>query len=209
MLGEAMAAGAAAAIGINENAGIDYLVRTYSMTLNRRLFAVMFATLFALFTSSGYARDGHWGSHPRAPHSGKAYGSGNAYYGGKPHYYRSGGWGVSIGFPLYWPSYTYWPYYSYPPYYYSPPLVAAPATPPVYIEQGSDSPMPPADATAWNYCPASKSYYPHVKQCPSGWQRIAPQPLGQEPGYWYYCDKPAGYYPYVIECQGIWKQLAP
>jgi hypothetical protein len=28
----------------------------------------------------------------------------------------------------------------------------------------------------WYYCERSKSYYPYVKECPSGWTRVAPQP---------------------------------
>ncbi len=28
----------------------------------------------------------------------------------------------------------------------------------------------------WYYCAESKTYYPYVKECPGGWQRVTPQP---------------------------------
>ena len=70
-----------------------------------------------------------------------------------------------------------WPYpapYYYPPYYYPPPVMAAPATPPLYIERDA-SPSPQASAY-WYYCARPSGYYPYVKQCPGGWQPVAPQP---------------------------------
>jgi hypothetical protein len=92
--------------------------------------------------------------------------------------------GVYIGAPFY--PYYYSPYY-YPPYYY-PPVVVAPATPPVYIEQPAQpqpqlQQLPPAapqqPATGWwYYCAEGQGYYPYVKQCPGGWQQVAPQPQG-------------------------------
>ena len=38
-----------------------------------------------------------------------------------------------------------------------------------YIEQSQ-----PADS--WYYCADSKAYYPYVKDCPGGWQRVSPTP---------------------------------
>jgi hypothetical protein len=89
--------------------------------------------------------------------------------------------GIGVGFPGFWPGY-YPPYYpsypSYPSYYY-PPVVTAPAAPPVYVEQGTSQAAPaPAQANNnwWYYCAESQAYYPYVKQCAAGWQRVAPQP---------------------------------
>jgi hypothetical protein len=80
--------------------------------------------------------------------------------------------GVFVG-PGYWyPP----PYYAYPPYYapyYYPPAVAAPQT---YVEQGFAQPAPAQAQGYWYYCEGSKAYYPYVKECPAGWQRVAPQP---------------------------------
>ena len=113
--------------------------------------------------------------------------------------------GIGVGFgapfaayPFYRP-YYYSPFY-YPPYSY-PPIVVVPAVPPappVYIEQLQVLPpmhqqapvAPPAPQTfqppgesapqssgnLWYFCPDSKTYYPYVKECPSAWQPVTPQP---------------------------------
>jgi hypothetical protein len=72
------------------------------------------------------------------------------------------------------------PYY-YPTYY--PPVVVSPPAPQVYIEPPlTTTPAVPAEPNAamtgnyWYYCAATKTYYPYVKECPSGWQRVSPQP---------------------------------
>lgn len=82
--------------------------------------------------------------------------------------------GPGYGYPP--PYYGYAPYY-YPPYYY-PPVVPAPVSPPTYIEQGVAQPAPALPQGYWFYCGESKAYYPYVKECPGGWQRVAPQPAG-------------------------------
>jgi len=78
--------------------------------------------------------------------------------------------GVVVGAPFY--PWYYPPYYS--PYYY-PPAVAAPAGTQTYIEQGGAQ-AAPAQSSYWYYCAESKTYYPYVKECPGGWQRVTPQP---------------------------------
>jgi hypothetical protein len=79
--------------------------------------------------------------------------------------------GVFVGGPAFW---YYPPPYYYPPYY---PPVVQPAAPPVYVEQGSAQSAPaPSQGNWWYYCAAAKAYYPYVKECPAGWQRVAPQP---------------------------------
>lgn len=90
--------------------------------------------------------------------------------------------GVMIG--------PYWgaPWHYPPPYYsgYYPQVVVRPQAPQVYIEQepAPAAPLPPAPAAAapanyWYYCAAARGYYPYVKECPSGWQKVLPQPSGQ------------------------------
>ena len=79
--------------------------------------------------------------------------------------------GFNFGVPLYPPAY-YYP----APAYYPPALVAVPAAPPVYVEQGQQS--APQGADFWYYCPDAKAYYPYVKECPSSWQRVSPRPAG-------------------------------
>lgn len=80
--------------------------------------------------------------------------------------------GVVVGIPLGPPV-----YYHSPTYYAYPPVVTVQAPPPVYIEQsnGRDD----LDETPdywWYYCPMPQGYYPYVKRCPQGWQRVSPRP---------------------------------
>jgi len=96
--------------------------------------------------------------------------------------------GVSVGVPLGWgyssPSYYSPSYYSpyYSPYYpaapqyypyYTPQVVVQPA--PVYVER-ADVQAAPAAQDYWYYCAPAKGYYPYVRECPSEWQAVAPQP---------------------------------
>jgi hypothetical protein len=71
------------------------------------------------------------------------------------------------------------------PYYYPyPPAVAVPVPVPVqpqeYVEQGQSAPAPapaaaePSNGT-WYYCDDSRTYYPYVKSCSSGWRPVPAQ----------------------------------
>ena len=86
--------------------------------------------------------------------------------------------GIPIGGYPYYPPYGPYPYgpYYYPPYYPAPVVVQQPPT--VYIEQPTPQTQPqPAQPQGWWYfCNESRAYYPYVKECPGGWQRVAPQP---------------------------------
>jgi hypothetical protein len=82
--------------------------------------------------------------------------------------------GFHFGAPFYWG--PYWsPWWYHPaPYYYHPAPAYVPAQPTTYIEQGS---APAGDSGGWwYYCDTSRGYYPYVKECPSGWQRVPPAP---------------------------------
>ena len=87
--------------------------------------------------------------------------------------------GIGLGVPVYGGYGYYGPYYRPYPYYYPPPYVA-PAAPPVYIERGDPQGAAPApqqqSQSYWYYCADSKTYYPYVRECPGGWQRVPPQP---------------------------------
>lgn len=93
-----------------------------------------------------------------------------------------GHFSVVIG-PYWGPWYYPPPPYYYPPYY--PPVVVERPAPPVYIEQPPPAAAPAVPAPApqatnyWYYCAAAKGYYPYVKECPGGWQKVLPQPPGQ------------------------------
>lgn len=79
--------------------------------------------------------------------------------------------GVVIGAPLLWPYYP-GPYYPGP--YYYPPVISLPSSPPVYIEQ-----EPLFAQQYWYFCRNPQGYYPYVKQCPSDWLQVVPQPAGK------------------------------
>lgn len=98
----------------------------------------------------------------------------------------SGAWahgrvGVGVYFGPYWGP-APWYYYPPPPRYYYPPevIVVPPPEPTVYIEQapvvqqGEVPPPPPQQY--WYYCAQSQAYYPAVKECPAGWQKVLPRP---------------------------------
>ena len=130
------------------------------MKTTRNAFAVVLVLIGALAAESALAQ----GPYRRG------------YYGGG-HWHTS--LGISIGVPIGGFAFGYPPYYAPFPYYY-PAYYPAPVVvqqPPVYIEQ-SPAPMaqPSAPAGYWYYCASAGAYYPYVKECPTGWQRVAPQP---------------------------------
>ncbi len=91
--------------------------------------------------------------------------------------------GVYVG-PYWGPAWYYPPpaRYYYPPYYA--PVIIERQAPPVYVEQPVPAPGPASAATAapanwWYYCEGAGGYYPYVRECPGGWQRVSPQPPGQ------------------------------
>lgn len=98
-------------------------------------------------------------------------------HGGHGGYGGHGGHGLSLGLHYGAPFAWYDPYYYPPRYYYPPAVVAAPASPPVYVERG-DAPAEQAQ-NWWYYCKESRAYYPYVKACPAGWQRVSPTPPAQ------------------------------
>ena len=81
--------------------------------------------------------------------------------------------GFNFGFPGYYPA----PYYSYPAYYYPAPVYyPSPVIvqqPPVYTERQE---VAPGAQNYWYYCAATRGYYPYVKECPGGWQKVPPAP---------------------------------
>ena len=83
------------------------------------------------------------------------------------------GVGFGFGYPVWGPPWGpwYWP----PPYYYPVPVVVR-TQPVTYVEQRSAPAPASAGGAWWYYCDGSKGYYPYVKECPSGWQRVSPVP---------------------------------
>lgn len=70
----------------------------------------------------------------------------------------------------------YWgPWYVPPPAYYYPPAPVVIERPnPIYLQPQ------PAPIGYWYYCRPANAYYPYVNECPSGWEKVLPQPPGQQ-----------------------------
>jgi len=140
-----------------------------------KMVAVLMLLVFGAASGSVMARGGHGGGgHGGGGHFSGGYG----HAGGYGHGYGYGvGFGISLGVPLYWPGYYpgYYPYpYTYPgpDYSYPGPAVAPSGG---YVEQGYPQ-AAPAPQQDWYYCPNSNAYYPYVRECPGGWQRVPSQP---------------------------------
>lgn len=105
--------------------------------------------------------------------------AGNAWAGG---WHGRGSVGIYVGPGAYWGPPVHRPYYYpgpffYPTPYYAPaPIIIERAPPPVYIEQADVVEESPEATNYWHYCRESKAYYPYVKECPAGWQKVLPQP---------------------------------
>ena len=77
---------------------------------------------------------------------------------------------VGVGFASPWP--WYYPPAYYP--YYQPVVYETQPTTTTYIEQSGTAAAEPSGW--WYYCDASRAYYPYVKECPNGWQRVPAVP---------------------------------
>lgn len=63
-----------------------------------------------------------------------------------------------------------WPAFVYPaPIYTPPPVIVREAPQPIYLQ-------PQQTRQYWYYCREAEGYYPYVKNCPGGWQKVVPAP---------------------------------
>ena len=86
------------------------------------------------------------------------------------------GVGFSFGFPGYWYGPGPWYYPPAYPYPYSPAYY--PAAPAAYVEQGGPQVSAQPQDQWWYYCEGARAFYPYVRECAGGWQRVAPTPPG-------------------------------
>jgi hypothetical protein len=154
----------------------------------RKLMLIFAIALFGSAVVTDLALAQRPGGRPGGPPPG-----GHGYSGGHSHarvgvgvYFGPGWWGPGPYWGPYWGGYWgsgYWgsPYWGSPywgaPYYY-PPVVVQQA-PQTYVERdpAPATPAPPQQTQQWwYYCPGANAYYPYVKECPGGWQRVSPQP---------------------------------
>ena len=95
--------------------------------------------------------------------------------GGRHHHHHHGHGRLSIGLhfgaPLLWHAWPSYGWYVPPPVVYAP--VVVPSSPPVYVERDD---APARESGWWYYCEATRGYYPYVKECPQGWQKVPPAP---------------------------------
>jgi len=69
------------------------------------------------------------------------------------------------------------PVYPYPDPYTPPVVVVAPQTsPPPPPAPAASQPVVAPAAQYWYYCDASKTYYPYVASCSSGWRQVPATP---------------------------------
>jgi len=133
-----------------------------------KIVRVVVILLGSLLTGLAWAHDGHGGGYYGGGHYG-------GYYGGHFHGYGGFYGRPSVGF-YFGPGFG-WPYYyPYYPYYPYSPAITVPSSPPVYIERNPGQPAPQQQSNYWYYCRHPNGYYPYVKECPGGWQQVAPQP---------------------------------
>ncbi len=123
---------------------------------------------------------GHGGYHGYGGYYGRGY-YGHGYYG-RGYYGHGGNVGVGVvigpgwgpgwwGAPYYYPYAPYYPYYPY----YTPPVVIE-KEPDTYIQKEPQAEEP----TYWYFCRDPKGYYPYVKKCPKGWQKVVPPSTPQD-----------------------------
>jgi hypothetical protein len=85
-------------------------------------------------------------------------------------HFRGGVW-IGPGWGPGWWGAPYYGYgYPYAPYYSAPPVVIQ-QQPQEYIQQPAVQPQ----QQYWYYCTEAKAYYPYVKQCPGGWNKVVPR----------------------------------
>jgi len=152
----------------------------------------LMVALLASTAVPGHAAGG-WGSHGggnwsgSGGHGGSWHGGGSSHGGWHGGGWHGGGWhgggwhgrhhfwgprvffGVGVAAPFWWYPYGYaYPYpYAYPAD--SPPM-AVESSPQTYIQEDTQAQQ------YWYYCQNPQGYYPYVKECPGGWQEVAPQP---------------------------------
>lgn len=145
------------------------------------LVAVIIFLLALLASSVAWADRSHHGHHGHrghgfSQHHGFAHGHGHRHHGhAHGHRHRHNRADIIIGGT--WHYRPYPRYYAQPQYYvYAYPPVVALQSPPVYIERSGQQELIQPTQPWWYYCDNPRGYYPYVRVCPNGWQRVPAQP---------------------------------
>lgn len=142
-------------------------VKMKSFTKQINFISLVIILLAPLFSGSVWAGGGHGWGHGGGGHFGGWHGGG--------HFGYDLALGLGLGYGLGY--YGYGMPYPYPYYPYQP-VVAAPSPPPVYTQQNIPTTSEP-QTNYWHYCRNPDGYYPYVRECPGGWEKIPPQPVAQ------------------------------
>ncbi|HTD06542.1 hypothetical protein [Undibacterium sp.] len=139
----------------------------------------MKAILLVLIALSSATASMAWADHGRGG-GGFRGGAHGDFHGGFHGGFRGPrvGFGLFVDpFPLFYGPAYYGP--AYYPYYY-PDVVVSPAPATVYVDPSAAVVAPgsgqPSQSNDWYYCHNPDGYYPSVRVCPSGWQRVPAQP---------------------------------
>ena len=115
---------------------------------------------------------GHGGGHFWGPFAGFLLGSAIVYSATQP---RAVYFGPQVSYWPYGPANTVGPTYYVDPIYVAPPLASIPPPPPG-ASQVSALGMPGSEW--WYFCKDPNGYYPYVRECQSGWEKVSPTPPG-------------------------------
>jgi len=98
-----------------------------------------------------------------------------------PGPWRGGWWGPGVWWgPGAWPG-GWWAPGVWPGTAWGPNVWVAPPSPPIVVTQPApvfierSAPVEPPTPVWWFWCEQARAYFPYVKECPGGWQQVAPQ----------------------------------
>jgi len=160
---------------MNASATASPLARAVAVALSTAAFALpgVAAAGGSVSVGVGVYGPGYYGAYG-------VYG-GPRYYGPRPYYYgpRPYFYGPRWYGPGWYGPGPYW--YAPPPVYAYPPVTVVPAQPPVYVERDAPAPQAaPLESGYWYYCRDPAGYYPTVRECLGGWEKVPPRPPGAQ-----------------------------
>jgi len=140
------------------------------------MLAILAAGVFAAAPASaqrGYGHGhGHGGGYFWGPFAGLLLGSAIVYSATQP---RTVYYGPPVTYWPYGPVTTLGPAYYPDPNYVNPPVASIPP-PPQGASQVAALSMPGSEW--WYFCKDPNGYYPYVRECKTGWEKVSPTPPG-------------------------------
>lgn len=140
------------------------------MKLRASMLAILAAT--AIAAAPAWAQRGHGHGHFWGPFGGFLLGSAIVYSAMQP---RTVYYAPQVAYWPYGPVTTIGPAYYPDPIYVNPPMASVPP-PPQGGSQVSALGMPGSEW--WYFCKDPNGYYPYVRECQTGWEKLSPTPPG-------------------------------